>query len=53
MKRIAVIKCMNQREKATLTEPVNKLYSIKTSSHLRDEEVLPKLKFANEKNITF
>ena len=31
--------------------PISRLYPIKTSPYLMDEDVLPKLKFINEKNI--
>ena len=37
----------------TLTRPINRLYPIETSPYLMDEDVLPKLKFVNEKNIKF
>ena len=50
-KRIAVVKCMIKGRIATLMRPNNRLYLIETSPYLMDEDVLPKLKFVNEKNI--
>ena len=52
-KRIAVVKCMIKERIATLMRPINRLYPIETSPYLMDEDVLPKLKFVNEKNIKF
>ena len=48
-KRIAVVKCMKKGRIATLIRPINRLYPIETSPYLMDEDVLPKLKFLNEK----
>ena len=50
-KRIAVVKCMIKGRIATLMRPINMLYPIETSPNLMDEDVLPKLKFVNEKKI--
>ena len=50
-KRIAVVKCMTKGRIATLVRPINRLYPIETSPYLMDEDVLPKFKFVNEKNI--
>ena len=36
---------------ATLMRRINRLYPIETCPYLMDEDVLPKLKFVNEKNI--
>ena len=50
-KRIAAVKRMIKGRIATPIRPINRLYPIKTSPYLMDEEALPKLKFVNEKNI--
>ena len=47
--RIAVVKCMIKGRIETLMRPINRLYPIETSP--MDEDVLPNLKFVNEKNI--
>ena len=50
-KRIADAKCVIKGRTATPTRPINRLYPIETSPYLMGENVLPKLKFVNEKNI--
>ena len=52
-KQIAVLKCIIRGGIETLPRPINRLYPIETSPYLMDEDVLPKLKFVNEKNIKF
>ena len=52
-KRIVVVKCMIKGRIVTLKRPINRLCPIETSTYLMDEDVLPKLKFVNEKNIKF
>ena len=50
-KRIAVVKCMIKGRIAILMRRINRLYPIETCPYLVDEDVLPKLKFVNKKNI--
>ena len=47
--RIAVVKCMIKGSFETLMRPINRLYPIETRP--MGEDVLPNLKFVNEKNI--
>ena len=49
--RIAVVKCMIKERIETLMRLISRLYPIETSPYLMDEDVLPNLKFVNEKNI--
>ena len=51
-KQIAVVKSLIRGRIATLMKPINRLYPIETSPYLMDEDVLPKWKFVNEKDIT-
>ena len=51
-KQIAVVKSLIKGRIATLMRPINRPYPIETSPYLMDEDVLPKSKFVNEKDIT-
>ena len=51
-KWIAVVKCIIKGRIATLTRPINRL-SYRDYPYLMNQNVWPKLKFINEKNIKF